>query len=410
MVAEGSKLYSWVDVKNELLRIRESNSWPENIKVEIYGSGLYVYYTKDHSESTALEWLKKVFPAAINGEIKGIRLENINGKARYLPIFAEVVEEIIDEHFSPGFSASPELSAKVQKPTIELQQQNNPVIIAAHSFKGGVGRTLHALALAASIEKAEPEAKILFVDADFEAPGTTWLTPDAEISLADVLHLVHGSETPLETVPFLKDSLLNQQNGNIYFLPAFRTERQMTNLEIKPEHIFKFSDNPFILTDVFAELSRQLNADYLIIDLRAGISELSANWLLDPRVLKLLVTTLNSQSVEGTSIVLKLLSERQLRHGVQVAPPVLVVSQVTRDSLFSLQRIWEKSEEPSSLTAAQNIHLLRDIYESYLAEISNLDTYGEDKTVSIDELPFILSPHFESLLVLSNNWDNLKRV
>ena len=77
MVVEDSKLYSWVDVKNELMRIREHGLWPEGIKAEIYGSGLYIYFTGQKTKEAILDWLREIFPAAISVGVEAIRLENI---------------------------------------------------------------------------------------------------------------------------------------------------------------------------------------------------------------------------------------------------------------------------------------------------------------------------------------------
>ena len=53
------------------------------------------------------------------------------------------------------------------------------------------------------------------------------------------------------------------------------------------------------------QLADCIGADYVFIDLRAGISELSAPFLLDPYIDRFLVTTLSEQSLVGTELVLK---------------------------------------------------------------------------------------------------------
>ena len=407
MIADQIKLYSWVDVKDQLLQAKEDGKWKEGVKAEVYSSGLYIYHLSSSEERQVREWLTSLFPAALNGA--GIMLENIiSNEMRHLPLFIEETAHIEAEDFLPSFARPSEISSKLGNlPPKRLNE--DPVIIVAHSFKGGVGRTLHSLALASVLEELDPGKKILFVDADFEAPGSTWLTPDAEIAVADVLNLVHGSEKPLDIVPMIKAGVQNQAKGNIFFLPAFRTERQLRSLEIRPEHIFRFSENPFILTDIFAELGKQLGAVYIIVDLRAGISELSASWLLDPRTSNIFVTTLNSQSVGGTVILLDLLAKQQKSYQLSpVEAPAIIISQVPSESAGSLERVWKQDEEPSSSYVSQNIHKLREAYSAYLDDISTIREGGIDP-ISLKGDPSVsISPHYDSLLILPNDWSVLK--
>lgn len=408
MIADQIKLYSWVDVKDQLLQAWEDGNWKEGVKAEVYSSGLYIHHLPSSEESQVREWLTSLFPGALNGT--GIRLENITSdEMRHLPLSIEETDDIEAEDFLPSFARPSEISSKLGNLPSSKRLNENPVIIVAHSFKGGVGRTLHSLALASVLEELDFGKKILFIDADFEAPGSTWLTPDAEVSVADVLNLVHGSEKPLDIVPMIKVGIQNQAKGNIFFLPAFRNNRQLRSLEIKPEHIFRFSDNPFILTDVFAELGKQLGAEYIIVDLRAGISELSASWLLDPRTSNIFVTTLNSQSVEGTIILLNLLAKQQKSYQLRpVEAPSIIISQVPSESAGSLERVWKKDEEPSSSSASRNIHKLQEVYSAYLDEINSINESGIDQLSLKGDYSVTISPHYDSLLILPNDWIVLK--
>jgi len=71
-------------------------------------------------------------------------------------------------------------------------------VIAFHSFKGGVGRTLSLLTAvrALSMNSQDRPVQLLIVDADMEAPGLTFLAKEmgssANFSLVDAMALVHG--------------------------------------------------------------------------------------------------------------------------------------------------------------------------------------------------------------------------
>lgn len=48
-------------------------------------------------------------------------------------------------------------------------------ILAFHSYKGGVGRTLSLIAFFRELIYQDKGKKILIIDADLEAPGLTWM-------------------------------------------------------------------------------------------------------------------------------------------------------------------------------------------------------------------------------------------
>jgi len=399
MIGQNTKLYTWVDVQDQFLAILEENHWLEGVKVEVHRSGVYIYHQRPLSRKVITDWLIEKFPNAIESD--RLLLVSMGNGQRSLPIqWEEVEEDLTGLPFIPTFSRP-----KVfETGTVEIPERPDnvkPVIIATHSFKGGVGRTLHALALASALEGRDINNRILLIDADFEAPGITWLISNPEIAFVDVLNLIHSSADPYAVIPTVARDIDNQRFGNIYFLPAFRNDNQLRSLEIKPEHIFRFADNPFIISDFTAKLAQELNVDYAIIDLRAGISELSANWLLDPRVANVFVTTLNSQSVEGTLIVLNLLAKHQQHE--QLMPkdmPAIIISQVNIDQVDTLKGIWNWEEEAGSGTADKNINRLRNGFSTYLSDIGFDDNYAS----------MTISPLYDSLLALSNDWSNIQKL
>ncbi len=204
-----------------------------------------------------------------------------------------------------------------------------------HSFKGGVGRTLHALALAKAIAEKK-EKSVLLIDADLEAPGITWLLknrmPNPDISFADAVTLLHGasdSEIQVEnTLRLIADRVQHSCLDNIYVLPGFRSPEQFTSLLIKPEHLIRNAENPYIITHSLSQLGRMLGVSAVIADLRAGLSEFSTGFLLDRRVHQIFVTTSNPQSVQGTKYLLRLI--RESTH-LKPCSPKLIFSQVPFD-------------------------------------------------------------------------------
>jgi len=109
-----------------------------------------------------------------------------------------------------------------------------PPVVAFHSFKGGVGRTTHAIALAKAL--TAKKQKVLLVDGDLEAPGISWLferrLPNPPVSFADFLALVHGDPSPhAETaIQLVSDRLQNAFIDGIFILPSFRSTSGFSSL------------------------------------------------------------------------------------------------------------------------------------------------------------------------------------
>lgn len=406
MIGDNTKLYSWVDIQDQLIKAQSEDNWPENVFVEVRQSGLYIYHKEDVTFAEIKTWLDTQLPNAVhfdNGHEEGnIELELMGKTPKPLPVFLETLEanDRVISSLSPSFTRPAilqKLPATRQEEYIKPAQARFPQIIAAHSFKGGVGRTLHALALA-EVLSSIADQKVLLIDGDFEAPGITWMSTNPEIAFVDLINLVHSSTEPFEVIPSIASDLRNQQKGNIFFMPAFRTVSQLRSLEIKPEHIFQFADNKFILTEVLSKLGEALGVTHVIIDLRAGISELSSNWLLDPSVIKVFVTTLSSQSVEGTLIIINLLLEYQKRLGAEESDiPSLIISQIDEDQIENVRLVWEGDLDAGANTGLQNVVRLREGFDRFSTD--------EEESVSL-----VLSQLYDSLLILPNDWNKVRNL
>jgi cellulose biosynthesis protein BcsQ len=86
-------------------------------------------------------------------------------------------------------------------------------VLAFHSYKGGVGRTLALLAFVkawSSLKNVDNPKKLLIVDADIEAPGISWLTvgqAEAAFSLLDLLEVTQEKDHIDEVVALAYDKI-----------------------------------------------------------------------------------------------------------------------------------------------------------------------------------------------------------
>jgi len=365
------KIYTWVDVQDILIAFfnqDEQKNWLENVSFQAYWDGLHICYAPPKGQQDITLKLEEVFLARF--QKRNEHEEIIMEANRTLPIFFEEVEssEIVPNLPKPSLGRT--LTLKQIRPLPEVQEDNqSPVFFALHSFKGGVGRTLHAIALALNLAQ---NSKVLLIDADFEAPGISWLIDKTPIAFADFLGMIHGNpdhETVIdETAKILSKEVY--EKGNLYILPAFRGLKNgtMPSLEIKPEHIFKFAKNPFILTELLRKLAQKMKVDYVILDLRAGVSELSSSWFLDPAIYKIFVTTMSSQSLLGTAKMFDILANFEKKYSSKNENEhFLIISQIPDIALMTLKNEWKNDVSDGELSALRK-KFINAFIKSYTPE------------------------------------------
>lgn len=344
MIPSDIRLYTWVDVEEVLIRLQAAGSWPEwLVWVRAYWDGLTMGI-HPKTQRQAIEWLSEIYDPRLRTSSDSsveslIILESLAGNERTLSVFFEETQDVLP---------TPRREPSLTRPGVLVPPQQHsdlppsfssdlPPVIVFHSFKGGVGRTTHTIALAQALSEAKQ--RVLLVDGDLEVPGISWLLeqrlPAPPISFSDLLALAHGdsSSNAENAVQLAADRLQGALVDRIYLLPAFRSNQELNSLEIRPEHIIQGAENPFLITQILADLGKALAVDAVLIDLRAGLSELSAGLLLDPRVYRVFVTTASGQSVAGTAQLLELLAKRAISTRENDPLPALIVSQVPEDGL-----------------------------------------------------------------------------
>ncbi len=392
MIPSDIRLYTWVDVEEVLLRMQALNNWPEwLVWARAYWDELTMGI-RPGTQEAAKDWLREVYDPRFRMDSEDRRaggfiiLESLPGNERRLPVWFEETEE---EPATPRLTPSLSRPAVLWPPGADMElppiiPSDLPPVVAFHSFKGGVGRTTHALALAQAI--AKEKQRVLLVDGDMEAPGISWLLerrlPSPPVCFADLLALAHGDPSPdaKNAVQLVADRLQSALIDGIYVLPSFRSPSGFTTLEIEPEHLIQGSKNPFVLTDILARLGKAVGADVVLVDLRAGLSELATGLILDPRVYRVFVTTLSGQSISGTARLLELLGERAPSRRDTEPLPALIIGQVPEDDRRS--DLVEEAEE-KLLEAARPF-------------------LGEDR-----EPLTVITPFADSLQVLPANWEDV---
>lgn len=316
------RLLTWLDVRRIIYqKTKFGKELPEGIvRISCFSDALEIGIEKESDIENAQKNLKQWFTgwykleeSVIYFDVGNATLpvEFITGEKS--PEFELNIHPFWEEIAYFNLEDNQQQLVKIPEPFIDKSN-----IVAFYSFKGGVGRTLHLAAyFFALIEQAKQlnqPLKILVIDADLEAPGLTyWSIAEKQqlfVSFIDFLESYHYPADDLETsLAYLTKEIEKtaQSEGQItwYFLPAFIEDEELLDTPILPENLARNIDNSWNCSDAISRLGSHLKVDYILIDLRAGFSEISSPIIFDSRIQRFLVTTANKQSVEGTNLVLK---------------------------------------------------------------------------------------------------------
>ncbi|EBM7126615.1 ParA family protein [Salmonella enterica] len=152
------------------------------------------------------------------------------------------------------------------------------------------------------------------------------------------------------------------------------------DMPVTPDHISKNIDNPYILSDLLRLLGNKLEVDVILIDLRAGLSELSSPLIFDPRVEHFFVSTIAKQSVVGIGEVLKKIhnSIKNSHSNVSDKPTVIIsmLTKLLRESTSYTEAIQIVNEAYPAIEdediISQSIELLEFDFDENLMSVSNI--------------------------------------
>lgn len=374
-----SKLLTWLDVQ----RVIRRETWygsklPEGIaRIGCFSDALEIGISSESESEKAQNALKEWFGDWFEPSSRQIKLDLDDAGLPVEFIFGEEREaetELWIRPFWEEIAYQPQADEESSK-NLRLPrpfESKTPSLLAFYSFKGGVGRTLHlaafVFALAQSAKEMDKPLKILVIDADLEAPGLTYWSRSehglATVSFIDFLEAYHYPPTNRSaTLKYfakeLKKSAIGLANTDLYFLPACLSDQALMDTPILPEHLARGNpDNPWEFGEAIFQLGKALDADYLFLDLRAGLSEISSPLIFDPRIQRFIFSTLAEQSVRGTALVLDHLrrvspTDAQVENGTY-SDPSLVISllkpdfkklPVYEDALVTLRNAYDQSEE-----------------------------------------------------------------
>ncbi|EHA4100372.1 ParA family protein, partial [Escherichia coli] len=311
----------------------------KNIKaIFCYSSGMEVEYINE--KELAISDLNEIFnDSIVRKEDELLLFVEIGGPEYFIELIPAVGEKKETNIVYPLWREHVYVeNAHFKQPE---QWGDGPKFCAFHSFKGGVGRTTSLMTYASAALDNDNVKKILLIDGDLEAPGLTlWLDAEnlGKVTYTNFLEAIQFSEGKFEaTIDFFAKELRKSSisiDGNskeIFVLPSALSLESIMDMPVTPDHISKNIDNPYILSDLLRLLGNKLEVDVILIDLRAGLSELSSPLIFDPRVEHFFVSTIAKQSVVGIGEVLKKIHNSiKNSHSNVSDKPTVIISMLTK--------------------------------------------------------------------------------
>jgi tetratricopeptide (TPR) repeat protein len=202
--------------------------------------------------------------------------------------------------------------------------------VTFYSYKGGVGRTLALVNTA--VRLASRGKKVFILDFDLEAPGVDafdWFrdeNPRPGIveyigSFAD-----DGKVDPLDQYVSEVNSSKTAP-GKIFFMGAGRKDENYQFLlsRLDWKHFYKQQDGFLFVENLKSTIGRKYAPDYVLVDSRTGLTDISGICTLQLPDLVVLIFNLNNQNVQGVSKIYRSIQKNKLGKMIktlQVASPI----------------------------------------------------------------------------------------
>jgi tetratricopeptide (TPR) repeat protein len=198
--------------------------------------------------------------------------------------------------------------------------------VTFYSFKGGVGRTLSMMNTAYRLSKRGRTVFIL--DFDLEAPGIDVLFPSMQPRPGLLDCIADYSEKG--TVPPIGDFVSEipcDNGGKIYCIPAGRRDHNYQSLlaKLNWKDFYSRRDGFYFVENLKGAVQVEYKADYLLVDSRTGLTDISGICTLQLPDLVVMLFGLNDQNLVGTSQIYRSITHNKLDRSIQtllVASPV----------------------------------------------------------------------------------------
>lgn len=202
-------------------------------------------------------------------------------------------------------------------------------VVTFYSYKGGVGRTSALMNCAYRL--AEMGKRVFVLDFDLEAPGVdSFELSQSNASRPGLVEYIarfmdSGEVAPLDE--FVFDISPKNPRGSVLMMPAGRKDAnyQASLSRLDWKFLYKQKSGFLFVENVKAAVREKYAPDYILIDSRTGLTDISGICTLQLPDLVVLLFSLNNQNVWGTAQIYNSIRFNKLNRPIKtllVASPI----------------------------------------------------------------------------------------
>jgi tetratricopeptide (TPR) repeat protein len=221
-------------------------------------------------------------------------------------------------------------------------------LVTFYSYKGGVGRTSAMVNAASRLSQAGK--KVVILDFDLEAPGIDAFPAFSanEPRKGIVEYITHFMKTG--TVAPIDEFVYSARLGDgaeVLFVPAGRKDKQyqadLSRLDWKM--LYKQKKGFLFIENLKASIKEKFNPDYVLIDSRTGLTDVSGICTIQLPNLVVLLFSLNNQNLYGTGQIYRSVKSNKVNRAIStllVASPIPEIPDslaIRKERLESVTRI-----------------------------------------------------------------------
>jgi tetratricopeptide (TPR) repeat protein len=201
--------------------------------------------------------------------------------------------------------------------------------VTFYSYKGGVGRT--SALMNVSHHLSRQGKRVCILDFDLEAPGLDAFEVKGDETPRDGLveyisHFMSTGEVA-DLDGYIQDVTPSDHEGKLFLIPAGRKDSayQASLSKLDWKVLYKRQKGFLFIEALRRAIESKLNPDYLLIDSRTGLTDISGICTVQLPDLVVLLFGLNNQNLLGTAQVYKTITSNKLSRSIQtllVASPI----------------------------------------------------------------------------------------
>lgn len=253
--------------------------------------------------------------------------------------------------------------------------------ITFYSYKGGVGRSLALANIASHLTKYNKQVCLL--DFDLEAPGLHFKFAaqlknqrrEIEKGIVDYIYEFSNTGVIPDHISEFSTSFLSTAQAYITLIPAGNINsseywKKLSNINWY-NLLYGSSDGLYFLLDLKQKIQKELSPDYLLIDSRTGITEMSGITLSLLADTVVVIAANNKENIEGAKKVIRSISD----------PKNTIVGK-SPDVIFVLSRV-PFTDLPEDKGKEQN--LLTKIKREFEGKIDDIIVLHSDRELEENE-------------------------